>query len=290
MGHGEEAGGLPGEAVTLGADHRSLPRGGQVGFARRVPASGDAARVRVGVEASRGCRHGGVGNPAPEQSRPSPVRCFGVRLRRAQTGVGWNRGGILASTAADSGVVPRLRRPGRPMSSWVADPARAGVWAASAGSLARDPGGPLPSEWLVRRSLMALERNHERGLRRSLSGMRMDPGGDGFLGMRTAVRCPMEHLRDGGKVSQVLPAVVGHPVPLLWRMVEPLGLEGSGPGQSHRILGCGQEVIYERHRHRFEVNNAYRDVLSEAGLVFSGLSPDRRLVEIADAHRGEAWA
>ena len=40
--------------------------------------------------------------------------------------------------------------------------------------------------------------------------------------------------------------------------------------------------VQERHRHRFEVNNAYRDVLSEAGLVFSGLSPDRRLVEIAE--------
>jgi len=40
--------------------------------------------------------------------------------------------------------------------------------------------------------------------------------------------------------------------------------------------------VQERHRHRFEVNNAYRDLLSEAGLVFSGLSPDRRLVEIAE--------
>jgi CTP synthase len=40
--------------------------------------------------------------------------------------------------------------------------------------------------------------------------------------------------------------------------------------------------VHERHRHRFEVNNAYRDLLSEAGLVFSGLSPDRRLVEIAE--------
>jgi CTP synthase len=44
----------------------------------------------------------------------------------------------------------------------------------------------------------------------------------------------------------------------------------------------GVSEVQERHRHRFEVNNAYRDVLSEAGLVFSGLSPDRRLVEIAE--------
>ncbi len=41
-------------------------------------------------------------------------------------------------------------------------------------------------------------------------------------------------------------------------------------------------VVEERHRHRFEVNNAYRDLLSEAGLVFSGLSPDGRLVEIGE--------
>lgn len=44
----------------------------------------------------------------------------------------------------------------------------------------------------------------------------------------------------------------------------------------------GVSETYERHRHRFEVNNAYRDLLSEAGLVFSGLSPDRRLVEIVE--------
>jgi len=44
----------------------------------------------------------------------------------------------------------------------------------------------------------------------------------------------------------------------------------------------GVPEVQERHRHRFEVNNAYRDVLSRAGLVFSGLSPDRRLVEIAE--------
>lgn len=42
------------------------------------------------------------------------------------------------------------------------------------------------------------------------------------------------------------------------------------------------ELIYERHRHRFEVNNAYREQLSDAGMVFSGLSPDNRLVEIIE--------
>jgi CTP synthase len=41
-------------------------------------------------------------------------------------------------------------------------------------------------------------------------------------------------------------------------------------------------VIYERHRHRFEFNNEYREVLGEAGLVYSGLSPNGRLVEIVE--------
>jgi CTP synthase len=44
----------------------------------------------------------------------------------------------------------------------------------------------------------------------------------------------------------------------------------------------GTEVVQERHRHRFELNNAYRDILARQGMVFSGLSPDRRLVEIAE--------
>ncbi len=42
------------------------------------------------------------------------------------------------------------------------------------------------------------------------------------------------------------------------------------------------ELVQERHRHRWEFNNSYRDRLEEAGMVFSGLSPDGRLVEIAE--------
>jgi len=40
--------------------------------------------------------------------------------------------------------------------------------------------------------------------------------------------------------------------------------------------------ISERHRHRYEVSNDYRDQLTEAGLVLSGLSPDKRLVEMIE--------
>jgi CTP synthase len=42
------------------------------------------------------------------------------------------------------------------------------------------------------------------------------------------------------------------------------------------------ETVQERHRHRWEFNNAYRDRLARHGLVYSGLSPDGRLVEIAE--------
>ncbi|MFQ5498534.1 MAG: CTP synthase [Candidatus Zixiibacteriota bacterium] len=44
----------------------------------------------------------------------------------------------------------------------------------------------------------------------------------------------------------------------------------------------GQSRISERHRHRYELNNAYRDMLTDNGLIFSGLSPDGRLVEIIE--------
>jgi CTP synthase len=50
----------------------------------------------------------------------------------------------------------------------------------------------------------------------------------------------------------------------------------------------GEEVIYERHRHRFEVNNEYREALGEAGMIFSGLSPNGRLVEIIEL-AGHPW-
>ncbi|WLD93192.1 CTP synthase [Alkalihalobacillus sp. AL-G] len=42
------------------------------------------------------------------------------------------------------------------------------------------------------------------------------------------------------------------------------------------------EVVYERHRHRYEFNNEYREEMEEAGFLFSGTSPDGRLVEIIE--------
>jgi CTP synthase len=43
-----------------------------------------------------------------------------------------------------------------------------------------------------------------------------------------------------------------------------------------------QPMVHERHRHRFELNNSYREILQQNGMRFSGISPDGRLVEIAE--------
>ena len=59
------------------------------------------------------------------------------------------------------------------------------------------------------------------------------------------------------------------------------------PG-THAAEAYQCETVMERHRHRFEFNNAYRAILEKAGLVFSGLSPDGRLVEIAEL-RDHPW-
>jgi CTP synthase len=62
----------------------------------------------------------------------------------------------------------------------------------------------------------------------------------------------------------------------------------------HLVVGTiaarayGAEVVYERHRHRYEFNNRFRQPLEEAGLVPSGLSPDGRLVEITEL-RDHPW-
>ena len=46
-----------------------------------------------------------------------------------------------------------------------------------------------------------------------------------------------------------------------------------------------QEVVQRRHRHRYEFNNAFREQFEEAGFVFSGVSPDNRLVEIVEIQK-----
>ncbi len=59
------------------------------------------------------------------------------------------------------------------------------------------------------------------------------------------------------------------------------------PGSKAHVV-YGDEVVYERHRHRFEVNNRYRALLEGAGMILSGQSPDGRLVEIVEL-RDHPW-
>ncbi len=68
-----------------------------------------------------------------------------------------------------------------------------------------------------------------------------------------------------------------------------LGAYAAKLEEGSRVAGIyGAEEISERHRHRYEVNTRYRDRLEEAGLVFSGTSPDGLLPEIVEIP-GHAW-
>jgi CTP synthase len=54
-------------------------------------------------------------------------------------------------------------------------------------------------------------------------------------------------------------------------------------GEGTKIAGCyGIMTISERHRHRYEFNNDYRERFTDAGLTLSGISPDGRLVETVE--------
>ncbi|AQS60407.1 CTP synthase [Desulforamulus ferrireducens] len=51
---------------------------------------------------------------------------------------------------------------------------------------------------------------------------------------------------------------------------------------THAYRAYGQEIIHERHRHRYELNNEYREELAKAGMIFSGTLPNGKLVEIIE--------
>lgn len=62
-----------------------------------------------------------------------------------------------------------------------------------------------------------------------------------------------------------------------------LGLYPCKLKEGSLAMECYQdELVYERHRHRYEFNNEYREAIENAGLVISGTSPDGRLVEIVE--------
>ncbi len=52
--------------------------------------------------------------------------------------------------------------------------------------------------------------------------------------------------------------------------------------QSKAYALYGQTIIHERHRHRYEVNNDFRTILSEGGMILSGISPDGRIIEMIE--------
>ena len=90
------------------------------------------------------------------------------------------------------------------------------------------------------------------------------------------------------------------PVPVIATMAEQVDIINSGDmggtmrlGLYEAALGTGSlaaelygsELVHERHRHRYEVNNTYRDQIGAAGLTFSGTSPDGTLVEFVELPR-----
>jgi CTP synthase len=118
-----------------------------------------------------------------------------------------------------------------------------------------------------------------------------------FLGICLGLQCAViEFARnvcglEGANSSEFDPATPHPVIDLLPEQKHVTELGGSmrlGAQPCHLVPGTraaaayGEQVVYERHRHRYEVNPAYHRVLSEHGLVFSGLSPDGRLVEIIE--------
>jgi CTP synthase len=113
------------------------------------------------------------------------------------------------------------------------------------------------------------------------------------LGMQVAV---IEYARnvlglDGANSSEINPTT-GYPVIDL--LPEQKDIEDLGGTMRLGLYPCkvapgslaeqcyADELIYERHRHRYEFNNAYRDMMEQAGLKITGTSPDGRLVEMIE--------
>jgi CTP synthase len=118
-----------------------------------------------------------------------------------------------------------------------------------------------------------------------------------YLGLCLGLQCAViEFARnvcglEGANSAEFDPATPHPVIDLLPEQKNVTDLGGSmrlGAQPCHIVPGSkaeqvyGERVVYERHRHRYEVNPAYHDALSGKGLVFSGLSPDGRLVEIVE--------
>ena len=118
-----------------------------------------------------------------------------------------------------------------------------------------------------------------------------------FLGLCLGMQCAViEYARNvvGLKDANSMEFNENTPHPVIDLMVEQKHVEGYGGTMRLGQYEChvqegtkaheayGATVIYERHRHRYEVNNEYRKQIAEKGLVFSGLSPDGMLCEMVE--------
>jgi CTP synthase len=121
-----------------------------------------------------------------------------------------------------------------------------------------------------------------------------------FLGLCLGLQCAViEFARsvcglEGANSSEFDPATPHPVIDLLPEQKDVTDLGGSmrlGAQPCHVVPGTraeqvyGEPVVYERHRHRYELNNKYRRRLEEAGLGCSGTSPDDRLVEFVELDR-----
>lgn len=118
-----------------------------------------------------------------------------------------------------------------------------------------------------------------------------------FLGLCLGMQCAViEYARNvvGLKDANSMEFNENTPHPVIDLMVEQKHVEGYGGTMRLGQYEChvqegtkaheayGASIIYERHRHRYEVNNEYRKQIAEKGLVFSGLSPDGMLCEMVE--------
>ncbi len=99
-------------------------------------------------------------------------------------------------------------------------------------------------------------------------------------------------MRLGGFPCILVPKTIAHAAykkaGRIGKRLDDIAPENYGTGVDRKILSrAGADIIVERHRHRYEVNPRYVDQIEQAGLVFSGTSPDGRLMEIAELPRGK---
>ncbi len=118
------------------------------------------------------------------------------------------------------------------------------------------------------------------------------------LGMQVMVIEFARHVLGGKANSTEFDAQTDNPViallPEQGKIKEKGGTMRLGQYPCHLVKGSkaaaayDKDIVYERHRHRYEFNNDYREVLEKAGMVYSGLSQDGSLVEICEL-RGHPW-